>query len=369
VSGDDGFTPATVRLPFARAKRISLHKLAGDPRTDDRFEERHKVETLELDAAGFNGVLAVNEKSGADARGLPPATVFCYVFEGTDLGRINRPPVAGFELPETVVAGEEAAIRNTSADADGDALSNAWTIGSLGASKEAAPTVRFAEAGIEKIELAVADAGGLSDTLTRHEQIVGLRFGGALWRPRLLPSWQGANVRARIGDAGALALHGKGPIVARGTYPVLVTDPRYRRDFSVEATIEAIGAPANDAKACAGLVLVSDLNEGLGFGWDDYKTFATPASVLVAPSGAVRVLAGQGDRLREVLPAGSVAFPVRLRMRVRDGHAVAEVQANGRWKTVGEYPDLAGGALAPGLAAGAGAGETVVTVSDLKAVP
>ncbi len=369
VAGDDGFTPATLQLPFPKAKKITLHKLAGDPRADDRFEELHKVESVEIPATAFQGALTVNEKTGADARGLPPASIFCYVFEGVEMGKVNLPPVARFSLPEVVVAGEPVTITNRSASGAGEALSYSWDLGVLGAATEPQPSATFPEAGFEKIEQTAVSPAGLSNSLARLEQVVAVRFGGAVWRPGAMPSQSLQNVRARIEEAGRLVLRGKGAVQGRGTYPSLLGDPRYRRNFTLEAVMEGIEAPEGDAKACAGLVLAAELNEGLGFGWGDYKAVATVASLLVAPNGAVRVLRGQADQTAEVLPAGAVVFPAKVRIAVNGGVAAASVELGGAWKQVAEFPCENGAGLMPGLAAGSGGGETKVTVSALSASP
>ncbi len=364
VEGDAGFTPVTLRLPFDRADKITLHKLAGKPRADDRFEEVHQVETVPLSPADFDGVLAVNRATGADPRGLPPAAIFCYVFEGTDVGRVNHPPAAAFDLPEEVTAGRPVTIRNLSSDRDGGPLTFAWKLGSAGESRDCEPTVNFAQAGIEQIELTVTEPSGRTDTLVRQEQVVGTDFARNRWRPRPTPPWSGS-VRAGLRD-GLLELRGRGQISHRGTYSVLVTDPLYREDFTFRAVINRIEAPAGDAKASAGVVLVSELNEGLGFGWHDSTSLLTPASLLLKPDGAVHVLTGQGARTREVLAAGSLSFPAELRLSVEDGAAVAAVKTSRGWTQVARFAGVSEYGLMPGLAVGSGDAETRAVVSDAE---
>jgi len=80
--GDPGFTPVTVELPFDQAAKITLYRMAGDPRAHNLDAEQVKIETVEVPAAAYGRVFALNEKTGADARGLPPGATFLYVFEG-----------------------------------------------------------------------------------------------------------------------------------------------------------------------------------------------------------------------------------------------------------------------------------------------
>lgn len=81
VAGDDGFTPVSVRLPIAGAARLTLHRLAGDPRAHNLDSEVVKVETLDLDPALARPDFRIDAATGADARGLPPGSTFLYVFD------------------------------------------------------------------------------------------------------------------------------------------------------------------------------------------------------------------------------------------------------------------------------------------------
>ncbi len=82
IAGDDGFTPVTVRLPLASAKAVRLYRMVGDPRSHNLDNEQVKIETVDLPAALTGGTFVVNDKTGADARGLPPGATLLYIFEG-----------------------------------------------------------------------------------------------------------------------------------------------------------------------------------------------------------------------------------------------------------------------------------------------
>ncbi|MCC6580779.1 MAG: hypothetical protein IT440_10080 [Phycisphaeraceae bacterium] len=79
---DDGFVPVKVTLPFTQAQRITLHAMTGDPRANNLDAANVTIQTRDIPAAAFHGELIVNDATGVDARGLPPASVLLYVLEG-----------------------------------------------------------------------------------------------------------------------------------------------------------------------------------------------------------------------------------------------------------------------------------------------
>jgi len=83
----DGATPVTLHLPFAKATKVTLHKLAGDPRLTNRDEMNIQIKSQEVPAAGLDPAartFAINEKTGGARGGMPPGSVFLYVFEGAN---------------------------------------------------------------------------------------------------------------------------------------------------------------------------------------------------------------------------------------------------------------------------------------------
>jgi len=82
LAGDDGFTPVSVSLPIKSARAVTLCRLVGDPRSHNLDSERVKVETINLQSAAAGPVFVINDKTGADARGLPPGATLLYVFDG-----------------------------------------------------------------------------------------------------------------------------------------------------------------------------------------------------------------------------------------------------------------------------------------------
>ena len=81
----DGFTPVTLRLPFAQARKIALHTLAGDPRSSNIDKRTLELQSKELPASVLKGgTLVVNSQSGGAEHGMPPGCIYLYVFEGLE---------------------------------------------------------------------------------------------------------------------------------------------------------------------------------------------------------------------------------------------------------------------------------------------
>jgi len=80
----DGFTPVTLRLPFAGARKITLHCLTGNPRDTNIEEYRVRIQSRDVPAGALAaGRLVISEDTGGGAGGMPPGSVFIYVCEGT----------------------------------------------------------------------------------------------------------------------------------------------------------------------------------------------------------------------------------------------------------------------------------------------
>jgi hypothetical protein len=82
---DDGFTPVTVDLPFAKAARVTCHRIAGDPRLTNLDAERVRIETVAVPAELASGTFTLSARTAADDRGLPPGSTYLYVFEGVTM--------------------------------------------------------------------------------------------------------------------------------------------------------------------------------------------------------------------------------------------------------------------------------------------
>lgn len=84
---EDGCTPVSVDLPFARAGKVTLHRMTGPYDGNNLNRDAVRVETLELPpldgplVLGAKGDAQTEAATGAAACGLPPASAFLYVFE------------------------------------------------------------------------------------------------------------------------------------------------------------------------------------------------------------------------------------------------------------------------------------------------
>lgn len=218
---------------------------------------------------------------------------------------------------------------------------------------------------MHNVTLKVVDSNGVSDELTRFDLPVGLRFKDGIWLPWLVKN---GGVNGRLNDKGELVVNGTGAIVSSGAFSVLRAAPRFRNDFVLESKIEKVSSEGKggDPRILGGLVLASNPRTGLGFSPYDFESLRTHASLLLSPDGAVRKLKGKADQLDELMPAGSITFPAKLRLSVKAGKAVAAVEIQGVWKDVATFtlPDDIG--LMPTLAVGSpNTNVTTMTVSSV----
>jgi hypothetical protein len=101
-AGDDGFTPMSVRLPFTLTtdSTITLHKLTGDTRSHNLDSNSVHLVTESLSTNLFSQSFVLNEETGADDRGLPPASTFLYVFDHVQVERVGSYSTASVRLSD-----------------------------------------------------------------------------------------------------------------------------------------------------------------------------------------------------------------------------------------------------------------------------
>jgi hypothetical protein len=93
VSGDDGYTPVDIELPFSTAESVTLYRMTGAPHANNLLHDDVKIEKLDMPALKHGRRFSLNAESGAHRRGLPPASTFLYVFDGmNNTGKGNPPP-------------------------------------------------------------------------------------------------------------------------------------------------------------------------------------------------------------------------------------------------------------------------------------
>jgi hypothetical protein len=79
----DGSTPVTLRLPFTKASKITLHKLTGDPRESNREKLVISPRTEEIPpGAVSDGKLVIDGQSGGVRGGIPPGSILFYIMDG-----------------------------------------------------------------------------------------------------------------------------------------------------------------------------------------------------------------------------------------------------------------------------------------------
>ncbi len=83
----NGFTPVTLDLPITKASKVTVFRMTGDPRAHNLDREDIKVEKIELPGNLATPAFVINAATGADDRGLPPASTFLYIFEGAEFLR------------------------------------------------------------------------------------------------------------------------------------------------------------------------------------------------------------------------------------------------------------------------------------------
>jgi len=77
-------TPLRLRLPFRSAGKITLHKLAGDPRASNRTNLVIAPQSQDIPPDALTaGTLTIGARTGGGSNGLPPGSVLLYVFERT----------------------------------------------------------------------------------------------------------------------------------------------------------------------------------------------------------------------------------------------------------------------------------------------
>lgn len=80
-AGNSGHSPVVLNLPFRSSGKLTLHRMTGPFEAHNLDVPSVRIETVALPNGVKNGQLRVNERAGATPAGLPPASVFLYVFE------------------------------------------------------------------------------------------------------------------------------------------------------------------------------------------------------------------------------------------------------------------------------------------------
>ena len=82
VDFGDGATRVALTMPPRAAERITLYRLTGDPRENNLEERRIAIESIPVPAKALHdGRFEVSSETGGLENGLPPGSVYLYVFE------------------------------------------------------------------------------------------------------------------------------------------------------------------------------------------------------------------------------------------------------------------------------------------------
>ncbi len=77
-----GATPVSLRLPFQSARKITLHKLSGDPRASNSEKMNIVPQIQEISADGLvDSKLVIDSETGGLEGGMPPGSIYFYVIE------------------------------------------------------------------------------------------------------------------------------------------------------------------------------------------------------------------------------------------------------------------------------------------------
>jgi hypothetical protein len=82
VTGDKGYSQVSIDLPVKSAKELKLFRMTGDPGEHNLDADNVRIDEISLDSKLAKSIFKVDEQSGADKDGLPPASTFLYVFSG-----------------------------------------------------------------------------------------------------------------------------------------------------------------------------------------------------------------------------------------------------------------------------------------------
>jgi hypothetical protein len=82
--GDDGYTPVSIKLPFRNAAKVTLYKMADDPRRHNLDQDLVKIKQ-KTNIPFSSPFKLTSEVTGMPKDGLPPGSAFLFVFEGTDI--------------------------------------------------------------------------------------------------------------------------------------------------------------------------------------------------------------------------------------------------------------------------------------------
>ena len=334
---DDGFTPVTLHLPFKKARKVALHKITGDPRAHNLDEWAVKA-VVKQDIPFAAPFTMTRATTGEASDGMPPGSIFLYVFEGTDAPPANHKPAVAFEARGPVLLGRSVPFRNQTADPDHERVAYAWDFAGAAQSAEREPSHTFTTPGLQRVSLTADDGHGGRATRTRSLDVL-LPMGKENWQFRDL--WnRGPAATALFNGAGALTMKASGEY-RRGDFALAFPPGHARGDLVLSAQIASLEPGETRHVARAGLILCTNFGR---WGSRGPAIFATSRGDILFETG------GRSSKTRPK-PVPGFGVPCWLRLE-RTGDAVAAFASktghDGSWKQVGSARLPATQAVRPG---------------------
>ena len=327
---DDGWTPVTLQLPFAKARSVTLHTMTGNPRWHNLDEKKVAIRTRKNGPFAGKTFALTREVTGLGQDGMPPASALLFVFEGTDL-TVNRRPDVAVKSPVEAEVGAWTKLFADATDPDKDPVSLTWDLGNAGTWDETRGEARFTRSGNHRIH-AVADDG--NGGITRRLCLVRSLVQAADHK------WVLADVNDTVTGMDPVTTEGGSlNIPARGNFRVApwlyAADTRLSEKGSV--TIRLVGKPTNKGELLAGLSLRGTTT--------DWKLWRTPHVSLIfqsdrgdPKSGTVWLDDRRGPRRNQRPDAAATGLSLPLGVGIeRDGKLyVGKVSRDGKnWQKIG----------------------------------
>jgi len=321
---DNGYSDVTLNLPVTKADKVTLYKMTGNPYDNNLDEEKIKV--VKVDNIPFSQTFKMTRnttKEGQD--GIPPASVFLYVFEGTDLAELNQRPVAAFSVPDSIVAGQEFNATASAVDPDGDPLKISWMIDDEMDLTGERPAIRLVEPGDHQITMTVSDGkGGQAQTTMAVKAYKA--WDGHLFDMRYLAaSWDSHHPELKTTDTGALQFESPGRLEQHGSFAVASLGGQQSGDASLKVHVVSRESKGDKELSKSGIIMLSSLDNG------------SPRVVLaLSQTGEAQLLTRKAE-LRGSIP---MTAPCWLRLDRKGSQFTAYASKDGsNWQEVGSVEE------------------------------
>lgn len=103
---DCAYTPVLLRLPLLSVETITLYNMTGSPRLNNLDGDVVQIASKNISATNFSRFFRLDSITGVDARGISPAGLMAYVFDGVQFFESVKPqPILSlhFQQPSRIV--------------------------------------------------------------------------------------------------------------------------------------------------------------------------------------------------------------------------------------------------------------------------